>query len=186
VRVLLVFLITELASYLIHRAAHRVPLLWRFHSTHHVTEEMSGLKSLRLHPVDNVVFYVVRNVPLLLLGVGAEEILTVTYVACTLSILSHANVNVADGRLGWVINLPQYHRVHHSSDIEESNSNFGCHTVLWDRVFGTFRRAPKGTLTLGMVPLGRRTLWQELVWPFYRSQFQDPGHTARPAPQESP
>ena len=168
VRALLVFLITELGSYWVHRAAHRFEPLWRFHSVHHVAEELSGLKSLRLHPVDNVFFYLVRTVPLHLLGAGEDEVLTITYFACTLSILSHANVSVADGGLGLLVNLPQYHQIHHSSDLEESNSNFGCHTVLWDRVFGTLRIAPKGPLVLGVVPLGPRTLWQELAWPFYR------------------
>ena len=169
VRVVLVFLLTELASYALHWTSHHVGFFWRFHSTHHLPAELSGLKSLRLHPVENVFAYVVRTVPLLLLGAGTEEVLTITYFACTLSILSHANVSVADGPLGLLVNLPQYHRIHHSSDVEESRSNYGCHTVLWDRVFGTFRRTPKGPLVLGTFPLGTRTLWQELAWPFYRA-----------------
>jgi sterol desaturase/sphingolipid hydroxylase (fatty acid hydroxylase superfamily) len=174
VRVVLVFLLTELASYGLHWTSHHVGFFWRFHSTHHMPAELSGLKSLRLHPVDNVCAYLVRTVPLLLLGAGTEEVLTITYFACTLSILSHANVSVADGPLGLLVNLPQYHQIHHSSDIEESRSNYGCHTVLFDRLFGTFRRTPKGPLVLGTFPLGARTLWQELVWPFYRAVSSSP------------
>ena len=167
-KVLLVFLIVELFSYGYHRAAHHFELLWGFHATHHAITEVTGLKALRTHPLDNALFYLPRTLPLLLLGAGAQEILAATYFGCVLGILSHANVDVAERGLGWFINFPSYHVVHHSSDIAESRSNFGCHTVIWDRVFGTFR-ARKGEAPIGIAPVGPRTLWQELVWPLYRS-----------------
>lgn len=166
VKVGLAFFCVELFSYWLHRAAHHSPFLWRFHSTHHVISELGALKAVRTHPIDNVFFHLVRYTPLLLLGAGREEIVTVTYFGGLLGILAHANVNVAEGILGLVVNLPRYHSVHHSSNIEESRANFGCHTILWDRVFGTFQRAPKGALSVGVEPLGPRTLWQELIAPF--------------------
>ena len=148
VRVALAFFGVELCSYWLHRAAHLWPILWQFHSTHHVVTELGGLKSLRTHPVDNVLFYVVRTLPLML--------------------LAHANLRLTPGPLGLVVNFPQYHQVHHSADLAESNSNFGCHTVLWDRVFRTFRAKARGPLRIGVHPIGVRSLWQELAWPFYR------------------
>ncbi len=167
-RVALAFVIVELFSYWYHRAAHRFGVLWRFHSTHHVITEITGLKSLRTHPIDNALFYFPRTLPLMFLAAGSEELLAATYFGCILGILSHANIDVAEGGLGWFINFPRYHFVHHSSALEESNSNFGCHTVLWDRVFGTFR-ASKGQAPIGVLPVRARTLWQELIWPLYRS-----------------
>jgi sterol desaturase/sphingolipid hydroxylase (fatty acid hydroxylase superfamily) len=169
VRVLLAFFLVELCSYWMHRAFHHFPILWRFHRTHHGIGELNGMKSLRVHPVDNALFYVARTVPLMFLGAGLDEVLTVTYFSSTLSILAHANIDVAEGPLRLLVNYPRYHSVHHSSVLAESNSNFGCHTVLWDRVFGTFRSAAAVPLTVGVAPVGPRTLWQELVWPFYRA-----------------
>lgn len=166
-RVALAFLLVELASYWLHRAAHRFPLLWQFHGTHHVITQLSGLKALRTHPVENVAFYFVRNVPLLLLGAGVEEVLAATSFGAILGILAHANVDVSE-RFGLLVNLPGYHAVHHSAVQAESQSNFGCHTVLWDRLFGTFRRAAHAPLVVGVAPVGPRTLWQELIAPFYR------------------
>lgn len=167
-KVLLAFLVVELFSYGYHRAAHKLELLWRFHSTHHVITELTGAKALRTHPLDNALFYLPRTVPLLLLGAGASELVAATYFGCILGILSHANLELSDRGLGWFINFPRFHAVHHSSQLEESNSNFGCHTVLWDHVFRTFR-ASKGEAPIGVAPVGARTLWQELVWPLYRS-----------------
>ena len=93
--------------------------------------------------------------------------LAATSFGAILGILAHANVEVSE-RFGLVVNLPGYHAVHHSADLAESNSNFGCHTILWDRLFGTFRRAAVQPLVIGVAPVGTRTIWQELVAPFYR------------------
>lgn len=168
-RVLLVFLLMELGSYWLHRAAHHVGILWRFHSTHHFATELTALKALRTHPLDNVLFYLARYIPLLLLGAGSEEVVTVVYFGSLLSLLAHSNIDVAEGALGLVVNYPRYHAVHHSADLDASRSNYGCHTILWDRVFGTFRRPTEDTSEVGVHPVGKRTLWQELIEPLYRT-----------------
>jgi sterol desaturase/sphingolipid hydroxylase (fatty acid hydroxylase superfamily) len=123
---------------------------------------------VRTHPVDNALFYLGRVAPLVLLGAGADEVLAAIYLGGALGILSHANLEVSDWGLGLFFNLPRAHSVHHSADAVEANSNFGCHTVLWDRLFGTFRPAPQPGLVLGVKPVGPRSLWQQLAWPFYR------------------
>lgn len=168
VRAGLAFLLVELGSYWFHRAAHHVELLWRFHSTHHVIESLTGIKSVRTHPVDNALFFIARMTPLLLLGAGAEELAAATYLGSILGVLSHANVDLAPGVLRWFVNFPSDHAVHHSAEIDESRSNYGCHTVIWDRVFGTYRSGDVAPAELGVRPLGTRTLWQELVAPLYR------------------
>ena len=167
VKVLLAFFLAEFFSYGFHRAAHRSRILWQFHSTHHFLTELNGLKSVRTHPVDNLLFYVCRTAPLLLAGAGAEELVAATFFGGVLGILAHANLRVSDWGLGLLVNFPQVHAVHHSAKLAESNCNFGCHTVLWDRVFRTYQRAPVD-LVLGVAPVGPRSLWQELAWPFFR------------------
>ncbi|MEN9796943.1 MAG: hypothetical protein RL653_639, partial [Pseudomonadota bacterium] len=79
-RLVLAFLCTECANYAYHRAAHSVPLLWQFHSTHHAVTGLVGIKALRTHPVDNVAFHLVRTAPLLLLGATAEELSGALYL----------------------------------------------------------------------------------------------------------
>ena len=61
------------------------------------------------------------------------------------------------------------HQLHHSCDFAESNTNYGCGVILWDRIFGTFsgkqsiERAGNGT--------GRRlSLLTQLTIPFRSSE----------------
>ncbi len=167
-KVALAFFVVEFFSYWFHRAAHRVPLLWQFHSTHHVITQLNGLKALRTHPVDNVLFYVVRTVPLMLVGAGVDEVVTATTFGAVLGILAHANVSVSERGLGLLVNMPGYHALHHSPELEQSHSNFGCHTIVWDRIFGTFKPSSKVKLPVGVHPVGTRSIWRELVSPFYK------------------
>jgi sterol desaturase/sphingolipid hydroxylase (fatty acid hydroxylase superfamily) len=156
----LAFLVMELCNYLFHRAAHRVRILWRFHATHHVITELTGVKSLRTHPIDNVLFHVVRTVPLMLLGAPADDIVSATYFGAVLGILSHANLDLAPGVLGWFINFPRFHAVHHALAVKYAN--FGCHTVLWDRVFRTFDDGSNAPEKLGVKTDAPRSVWREL------------------------
>lgn len=162
VRIALAFLVMELGNYAFHRLAHRVPILWRFHATHHVITELSGVKALRTHPIDNVLFHLVRTVPLLALGASADDLVAATYFGAVLGILAHANLELAHAPLGWFINFPRFHAVHHAEDAVRAQKNFGCHTVLFDRLFGTFDDGAVAPETLGVTTTRPRSLWREL------------------------
>jgi len=166
-RLLLAFTVAEFFNYLFHAAAHRVPLLWRFHATHHAVTSLTALKALRTHPLDNLGFHLVRSVPLLALGAPAEDLSGAVYLGGMLGLLSHANLDAAPGPLGWLINFPRYHAVHHAADVATSRHNYGCHTVLFDRLFGTFHDGQPPPFPLGLGPPGPRSAWQELVRPLY-------------------
>jgi sterol desaturase/sphingolipid hydroxylase (fatty acid hydroxylase superfamily) len=59
---------------------------------------------------------------------------------------NHGNVGLPDWldrRLRWVFVTPDMHRVHHSVEADETNSNFGFNLAWWDRLFGTYREAPR-------------------------------------------
>jgi len=49
-----------------------------------------------------------------------------------------------DSFLRWIIVTPDMHRVHHSVEDDETNSNFGFNLTWWDRLFGTYREQPRG------------------------------------------
>lgn len=60
-------------------------------------------------------------------------------------VFSHANVRIpaaVDRVLRWFIVTPDVHRLHHSLDAAETNSNFGFALTWWDRLFGTYRAEP--------------------------------------------
>jgi sterol desaturase/sphingolipid hydroxylase (fatty acid hydroxylase superfamily) len=70
--------------------------------------------------------------------------------------LNHGNIRLAgnlDGVLRWFLVTPDMHRVHHSVQDDECNSNFGFSLTWWDRLFGTYRaqaRAPQDSMAIGI------------------------------------
>lgn len=164
-RVALAFLCVELADYGMHRLAHRVPFFWRFHATHHGVTALTALKAVRTHPIDNLFFAWARALPAALLGAGAQELAAATFAGAALGLLAHANVDAAPGPLAWLVNVPRYHAVHHAADQRVGAHNYGCHTVLWDRVFGTFSPGSSEPAPVGVEPVGERTLARELLGP---------------------
>lgn len=72
------------------------------------------------------------------------------------SMFNHANVRLPlglDKVLRWIVVTPDMHRVHHSIEDDETNSNFGFNLPWWDRLFGTYRDQPRAgheDMTIGI------------------------------------
>ncbi len=63
------------------------------------------------------------------------------------AMFNHANVKLplaVDRILRLLVVTPDMHRVHHSVEDDEANSNFGFNLPWWDRIFGTYRSQPRG------------------------------------------
>lgn len=135
------FLLSDLGKYLIHRASHQHPWLWRFHLAHHRPSRLSAWNALHLHPINVAYNAAIDTVPLLLLGVTPGVAAVLATIRATVGIVQHANLDLEGGRQ-WLVNAPSYHRTHHDVRLEEANHNFASTLLVWDRVFGTLRRAP--------------------------------------------
>jgi ornithine lipid hydroxylase len=148
------FLIADLGKYLVHRASHTVPWLWRFHLAHHQPTRLSALNALRLHPVNMAYNAAIDTVPLLLFGVSPRAAAVLAALRATVGVVQHANLDLEVGRQ-WLVNAPSYHRVHHHVDAAEANHNFASTLLVWDYLFGTLRRAPAPPL-VGVEPTRHR------------------------------
>ena len=93
-------LVFELMSYAYHRAAHRVPWLWRLHSVHHSSERMDWLASFRQNPLEIVLMTLVQNAPLVLLGVPLGAHVMVLLLLRLNTVFVHANLRLPGG---WVV-----------------------------------------------------------------------------------
>jgi sterol desaturase/sphingolipid hydroxylase (fatty acid hydroxylase superfamily) len=133
----LVFVLSDLVSYFLHRAMHRVPLLWRFHQLHHEATELSWLDAWRQHPVDFVLHGVAVGIPGVLLGASLSDLASVVVLRKAFTTFLHANLAVS---FGWVLASPDFHGVHHSADPREYDTNFAGTFPLWDVVFRTVHR----------------------------------------------
>ena len=79
--------------------------------------------------------------------------------------LCHANLPLRPGLFGWFFNTPEWHQLHHSLNYDESNTNYGCTLIIWDRIFGTY--SGKSTIERVGNGTGRRlSFWTQYTLPF--------------------
>ena len=90
------------------------------------------------------------------LGAPAVSVLAFEVLLNATSMFNHGNVRIPprlDAVLRWILVTPDMHRVHHSLDPNETNSNFGFNLPWWDRLFGTYRPQPAAgheAMTIGI------------------------------------
>ncbi len=138
-----------------HRASHRINLLWSlFHSVHHSSPVYDQTTALRLSVFDGIqsaAFYM----PLVLLGFPPQLVIAAVFVVVAYQTWIHTElVGRLPALLEWLFNTPSHHRVHHGSNREYLDTNYGGILIVWDRLFRTFEpeRAP---VTYGLTtPIG--------------------------------
>jgi len=128
----------EFIGYWAHRVQHRFMFLWRIHATHHHITKMSVARAERTHPLEFLGLNLGSAVALAFLGASADVVAVVVVFRLNTAHLCHGNLPLVSGAFGWLFNTPEWHQLHHSCIYKESNTNFGCTVILWDRVFGTF------------------------------------------------
>lgn len=184
--VLLSILLLDLAIYLQHVLFHAVPGLWRLHRMHHADLEFDVTTGLRFHPVEIVLSMVIKLAVVAALGAPAVAVLLFEVLLNATALFNHANIRLpaaVDRVVRWVMVTPDMHRVHHSVDPAETNSNFGFNLPWWDRLLGTYRAQPKAGhegMTIGIEQFRTtRELWLDrmLIQPLRGSAF---GHTLDP------
>jgi sterol desaturase/sphingolipid hydroxylase (fatty acid hydroxylase superfamily) len=140
------------AIYLQHVMFHAVPALWRLHRVHHADLDFDATTGLRFHPIEIFLSLGYKVGVIVLLGAIPWAVIAFEAILNAFSIFNHGNVTIperADRWLRWFIVTPDMHRIHHSTRIRETNSNFGFSVSWWDRLFGTYRLEP----TLGQVKM---------------------------------
>lgn len=125
-----------------HRLNHRIPLLWRFHRTHHSDPRMDVTTAGRFH-VGEILTTNAARIPLIVLaGLTPWEVVLYQALLTAVAQFHHANVRLpraCDRALRVVIVTPAMHRVHHSRWQPETDSNFASLFSVWDRLFRSFR-----------------------------------------------
>ena len=155
-KVLLAVLILDFVIYLQHVMFHALPVLWRFHMMHHADLDIDVSTGLRFHPVEIGLSMGIKLGVVVLLGPPAVGVLIFEILLNGTSLFNHGNIRMPAAldrflRL-WIV-TPDMHRVHHSVDIKETNSNFGFNLPWWDRLFGTYKAQPKAghkNMTVGL------------------------------------
>jgi sterol desaturase/sphingolipid hydroxylase (fatty acid hydroxylase superfamily) len=155
-KVVVAIVVLDLVIYLQHVLFHSVPALWRLHRMHHADLEFDVTTGVRFHPVEIVISMIIKIGTVTALGAPALGVLAFEVILNATSMFSHSNVRLPerlDGAVRWFLVTPDMHRVHHSIERREADSNFGFNLSWWDRLFGTYRPEPEAGqegMTLGI------------------------------------
>jgi sterol desaturase/sphingolipid hydroxylase (fatty acid hydroxylase superfamily) len=137
---LVTFLVVDFAYYWYHRLSHEVPLLWAIHHAHHSSPWMNLTTAVRLNWIGKFLsplFFA----PLVLLGLPATFVTASLAIGLLYQFPLHTRAIGRLGRFeGTVLNTPSAHRVHHGSNARYIDRNYAGVFIVWDRLFGTYRR----------------------------------------------
>lgn len=129
-----------------HVVFHHVGILWRLHRVHHADTDVDVTTGIRFHPGEILISMGVKMAAVTLIGAPVAAVILFEVVLNAAAMFNHSNVRIGSGidrALRRFIVTPDMHRVHHSVHRDEHNMNFGFSLSLWDRVFGTYRAAPR-------------------------------------------
>lgn len=129
-------LVFELGVYAWHRSMHGSDLLWRgFHQMHHSAERVDTFGAFYFSPLDILGFTVLSSLTLAIVGLDARAASLFLYATTLMVVFQHTNVRTPQW-LGYVVQRPESHSVHHQRGVHRWNYS---DLPLWDIVFGTFR-----------------------------------------------
>jgi sterol desaturase/sphingolipid hydroxylase (fatty acid hydroxylase superfamily) len=148
---ILYWVIFDLGYWFAHWLMHRVPVLWEFHKVHHSAEVLTPLTEFRQHPIELFLFPLCTGALIGILYGGAEHLIGVDRqlslfwinvllfgYSMTLAHLRHSQVWMpATGVLGYIIQSPAHHQIHHSTNPKHFEKNLGFGLSIWDWAFRT-------------------------------------------------
>jgi len=156
VAVLSSLLVFDLVIYAQHFLFHRINLCWRIHRMHHTDMDLDLTTALRFHPLEIVISLLVKMAVVAALGPPAVAVFIFEALLNGMAMFNHGNFRIParmDNRLRKIVVTPDMHLVHHSTDRQESNHNYGFNLSWWDRLFGTYQAEPaagRERMTIGL------------------------------------
>ena len=136
----------DFVIWLQHVMAHAVPVLWRLHRVHHADLDYDLTTGSRFHPIEIALSMLIKVATITVLGPPVVAVVIFEVLLNAAAMFNHGNIRLpasADRLMRWVIVTPDMHRVHHSVEDDETNSNFGFNLPWWDRLLGTYREQPR-------------------------------------------
>lgn len=136
----------DLVIWLQHVMVHAVPALWRLHRVHHADLDYDLTTGARFHPIEILLSMLIKLATIMVLGPPLVAVILFEVILNGMALFNHGNVRLPAGldrALRWLMVTPDMHRVHHSVEDDEANSNFGFNLSCWDRLFGTYSDQPR-------------------------------------------
>lgn len=175
-KVVIGVLLYDFTSYWFHRAAHRIPLIWRLHRVHHMDTSMDASSNFRNHPLDFVWFGISNIAAAAIFGLDLFGLSVYFLIATPLFFMEHSNLKFPtwlDKTVGLVFTTPNLHKIHHEQDQYYTDSNYADILILWDKLFGSFKYKPVADIKLGLKEFDtprQQTFWYGMISPFVKNK----------------
>jgi sterol desaturase/sphingolipid hydroxylase (fatty acid hydroxylase superfamily) len=148
--------VLDFVIYLQHVMVHAVPVLWRLHRVHHADLDYDVTTGARFHTLEIILSMLIKFATIVLLGAPVIAVVIFEIILNATAMFNHSNARLPlslDRILRWFVVTPDMHRVHHSIEHDEANSNFGFNLPWWDWLCGTYRDQPRAgheQMTIGI------------------------------------
>ena len=179
----LTVIMLDLTAYVVHRLLHKVPWLWRLHKIHHADLDYDVTTGLRFHPLESLVTVGITLLVIAALGTPPVAVIIYEILFVSTALFNHGNIHLPltlDRLLRTCVVTPDMHRIHHSTDTREGNSNFTGIFSVWDRLFGTYCKEPaagQNGMVMGLAEYRDArsvNLHRLLIMPFISTSPPDP------------
>ncbi len=144
--VMISIIFMDFIIYLQHVLVHAAPTLWRLHRVHHADPDYDVTTGARFHPIEIILSMLIKFATITVLGPPVIAVIIFEIMLNGMAMFNHGNVKLPlklDRVLRFIVVTPDMHRVHHSVEDNETNSNFGFSLSIWDRLFGTYIDQPR-------------------------------------------
>ncbi len=170
---LLDLLVLDCWLYWLHRAYHKVPIMWRMHEVHHRDEFLDTTSAVRFHVTELALSSALRLALIALLAIPLIHVVLFEIIVLCASVFHHSNLQLPhsiERRLSRVIVTPSIHWVHHHAVHADTNSNYATVLSFWDKLFGS-RSAAQRTkdMQIGVQGFEDMKFFRLLLHPFTRA-----------------
>jgi sterol desaturase/sphingolipid hydroxylase (fatty acid hydroxylase superfamily) len=127
----------DFMAYLSHRLSHQIPLLWRLHKLHHSETQVSALTGVLHHPLELLATSLWTLGLCIITGISLWAMLAYGLLVIVHAAFVHANIRFPEKlsqQLSRFLVTPAYHRIHHSLNLSQGNSNYGEILTIWDKM----------------------------------------------------
>lgn len=188
---LLLFILDDFTFYWFHRLSHEIRFLWASHVVHHSSQKYNLSTALRQSWTGVLIspaFFIWLNV----LGFSNEMLATIRSISLLYQYWIHTElINKLPEWFEYAFNTPYHHRIHHASNPEYLDCNYGGVLIIWDRIFGTIK-LQHGKIIYGITkpidPLGKYTYnpfkiafheWEDMITDIKKSRKDCPSYIFR-------
>lgn len=146
-------LLLDLMFYLWHKACHDFEGLWMFHRVHHSEPYLQTSTAFRVHFLEVLIAALIKSAAIVAFGIDKASVLAYEFLMMLFVMFHHGNLAFKHEKaLGRLFIVPYLHRVHHSTERAEHDSNYGAIFSVWDRLFGTLIEAEPKAIGLHREP----------------------------------